>query len=92
MWLREHVVHDIDRARLRWFDHSASSPRALLDLNHLAHALWSASQFDEAAPVFEAMGAYATRLPWALVTDDPDRPELAERAFVWARAQCLAAN
>ncbi|MET9087192.1 hypothetical protein ABZX77_35870 [Streptomyces sp. NPDC004237] len=88
-WMREHVVKDVDRALHSWFRHSASSPRALPDLSHLAHALWAAHRFTEAAPVFQAMGRYATRAPWAYVTD---RPELATGEFVWARAQCLAAE
>jgi len=38
------------------------------------------------------MGSYGTRQPWAQITDDPDRADLAERAFVLARSQCLAAG
>lgn len=87
-WMREHVVQDVDRALRFWFDNPASLPRALPDLSHLAHALWAAHRFADAAPVFQAMGRYATRTPWAYVTD---RAELATGEFVWARAQCLAA-
>jgi hypothetical protein len=91
-WLREHVQEDVDRALRGWFERSEAASRALPDLSHLAHALWSAARFAAAAPVFEAMGAYGTRQPWAQITDDPDRADLAERAFVLARSQCLAAG
>jgi hypothetical protein len=91
-WLREHVQDDVDRALRDWFGRTDGEPRALPDLSHLAHALWSAARFAAAAPVFEAMGAYATRQPWAQITDDPDRADLAERAFVLARSQCLATD
>jgi hypothetical protein len=90
-WMREHVVQDVDRALRCWFDHPGASPRALLDLSHLAHALWAAHRLTDAARVFQAMGPYATRVPWLYVTDGPSRPELAESEFVWARAQCLGA-
>jgi hypothetical protein len=95
-WMREHVARDVDRALYGWFrpppSPSSSAPRSLLDLNHVAHALWAANRFTDAAPVFESMGTYATRLPWAYVTHDPSHPELAEKEFVWARSQCLAAT
>lgn len=84
-WDRDHIVHDVNRA-LSWFDHLAASPASLLDLNHLAHALWAGSRFEDADRVFTAIGPFAVRLPWAHVAD---RPELAEREFQWARRQCL---
>jgi hypothetical protein len=58
----------------------------------LAHALWASHQFTDAARVFEALGPFATRLPWAYVSNDPSRPEPAEREFLRARAQSLAAG
>jgi hypothetical protein len=84
-WDRGHIADDVARS-LAWFDQLAAHPASLLDLNHLAHALWAGSRFEDAGRVFTAIGPFAVRLPWAHVAD---RPELAEREFQWARRQCL---
>jgi hypothetical protein len=105
-WTREYIARDVRAALHGWFEHAgpdAARPdgplppsnggfRSLSDLNHLAHALWASHQFTDAARVFEALGPFATRLPWAYVSNDPSRPELAEREFLRARAQSLAAG
>jgi hypothetical protein len=88
-WSREDILRDTLRALVGWFDRAEPATRSQLDLNHLAHALYAARRFTDAAPVFEALGPYATQLPWAYVTDDPERPELAEAEFLRARAQAI---
>jgi hypothetical protein len=90
-WITEHARRDVDAALHGWFDHSAPAARSVLDLNFLAHALWATHQFDDAARVFDALGPYATPLPWAYRTADPSRADLAEEEFVRARTRCLAA-
>ncbi|MDT3396458.1 hypothetical protein RKE29_07350 [Streptomyces sp. B1866] len=90
-WITEHAVGDAERALHCWFDHADRATRSPLDLNYLAHALWAARLYDGAARVFEELGPYATPLPWAYRTGDPDRPELAEEEFLRARERCLAA-
>ncbi|NGO70301.1 hypothetical protein [Streptomyces boncukensis] len=88
-WSGDPAVWDAERALEKWFTRAPPERRSLLDLNYLAHALWAAVRFREAARVFEALGPYATRLPWAYLTDDADQPELAVRQFVRARAHVL---
>ncbi|MEY9846141.1 hypothetical protein ABH940_003226 [Streptacidiphilus sp. BW17] len=88
LWTRDHIARDAERALHLWFDETTSQPRLALDLNHLAHALSAAHRPQDAARVFDAIGPYATRLPWAHMADDP---ALAEREFAWARSQAWAA-
>lgn len=66
--------------------------RSLLDLNHLAHALWGALQFPHAARVFDALDPYCTAVPWAYRTPRPGDPAQAAEVFVQARARCRAAR
>ncbi|MET9293485.1 hypothetical protein [Streptomyces sp. NPDC003077] len=89
-WAREPIVHDIDRA-MSWFERTDPAGQSVLDLHHLAHALWAGERFAAAARVFTALGPHGTRLPWAYMTDDA-RPEAATEVFLKARAQCLAAS
>ncbi|UNO38941.1 hypothetical protein [Streptomyces sp. MST-110588] len=91
-WAREPVIHDIDRA-LSWFAHTEPGGQSVLDLNHLAHALWAGERFADAARVFTALGPYVTRLPWAYMTEGPGPgdPEAATEVFLRARTQCLTA-
>ncbi|MFC1435354.1 hypothetical protein ACEZDB_32410 [Streptacidiphilus sp. N1-3] len=65
-----------------WFLRAPLDERSALDLNYLAHALFAAFELAKADKVFQAIGPYATKLPWALVADDP------ESAFLKARDQC----
>ncbi|MDN3296095.1 hypothetical protein QWM81_18930 [Streptomyces ficellus] len=90
-WVTEDAARDAERALLAWFDHTDPAAASLLDLNHLAHALWGALRFDAAARVFEALGPYYTPHPWAYRTRDPADRTLAEEVFTRARARCLAA-
>jgi hypothetical protein len=79
---------DVERALHGWCEVSAPARRSLLDLSHVAHGLWAAARFAEAWPVFEALGPYATRVPWDCTADAPGG---GERDLLWARAQCRAA-
>ncbi|GGU43953.1 hypothetical protein [Streptomyces violascens] len=88
-WSREPVIWDVHRAFQGW--NADSGPvTSVGDLNYLAHALWAAHQYIDAAKVFLALDRYATRLPWAYVTDDPASAGLAVREFVRARSECLS--
>jgi hypothetical protein len=90
-WAHEDALPQILKALDDWFRLSEPTTRSVLDLNYLAHALWAAHHYKEAAEVFAALGPCATRLPWAYVSGGgPDRADLAEQEFVRARAQCLA--
>jgi hypothetical protein len=84
-WTRDHIAADVGRALRTWFDQPADQPRAALDLNHLAHGLWAGGSFEDAGRVFDAIGPYATTVPWSQVADDP---AAGEREFTWARGQC----
>jgi hypothetical protein len=88
-WAADHVRHHADRALHGWFEQPATGPRAPLDLNHLAHALWAGDRFEAAHRVFSQIGPYATHLPWAHVADSPEQ---AEEEFRWARNQCRLAG
>ncbi|MEU8519862.1 hypothetical protein [Streptomyces sp. NBC_01216] len=88
-WVAEDAVRDAQRALDAWFLFCATDEASLLDLNHLAHALFGALRFADAARVFEALGPYYTVLPWAYRTPRPDDRELAEEVFLRARGRCL---
>lgn len=57
----------IDPVLERWWRYRAPGPHACFadDANYLAHALSFANRHSEAAEVFDAIGPYATHLPWA---------------------------
>ncbi|MFD7965502.1 hypothetical protein ACFV5J_32385 [Streptomyces zaomyceticus] len=88
-WVAEDALRDAQRALDTWFLFCATDEASLLDLNHLAHALFGALRFTDAARVFEALGPYYTTLPWAYRTPHPDDRVLAEEVFLRARARCL---
>ncbi|MQY15061.1 hypothetical protein SRB5_52380 [Streptomyces sp. RB5] len=88
-WSREDILRDTLRAMDGWLERSDPATRSQLDLNYLAHALSAAGQHSDARLVFEALGPYATELPWAYVTDDPERSDLATAEFLRARALAL---
>ncbi|MER5884991.1 hypothetical protein ABT160_14285 [Streptomyces sp. NPDC001941] len=90
-WVAEDATRDTERALHGWFDHTVPEACSLLDLNHLAHALWGALAFHDAARVFEALGPYWTPQPWAYRTPDPGDQRLAEEVFLRARGRSLAA-
>ncbi|MEV7506536.1 hypothetical protein ACIPRL_06675 [Streptomyces sp. NPDC090085] len=89
-WVAEDAVRDAHHALHTWFRYADPERSSPLDLNHLAHALWGALQFDEAARVFDAIGRYWTTLPWAHRTRDPADQALAEEVFLQARSRSLA--
>lgn len=89
-WVTDDATRDAEAALLGWFDVCAPGRRSLPDLSHLAHALWGAQRFTEAARVFEALGPYWTTQPWSFRTRDPGDAVLAEEVFLRARARCLA--
>ncbi|MEW1722115.1 hypothetical protein [Streptomyces sp. NPDC093109] len=90
-WVTEDATRDALRALTLWFDHTPPAEASLLDLSHLAHALWGALKFDEAARVFEALGPYYVTLPWAYRTRSQNDATQAEEVFVRARSRCLGA-
>ncbi|MEU3610679.1 hypothetical protein AB0E83_35390 [Streptomyces sp. NPDC035033] len=87
-WVGEDAVREARRAMDEWFLFCAVPEASQLDLNHLAHALFGALCFADAARVFEALGPYYTPVPWAHRTPRPDDRALAEEVFLRARARC----
>jgi hypothetical protein len=90
-WVTDDAARDARLALRDWFDAVRPETCTLLDLSHLAHALWGAHQFAEAGRVFEALGPFWTTQPWSCRTPDPGDAGLAEEVFARARARCLAA-
>ncbi|MFJ3583189.1 hypothetical protein ACIPPS_13290 [Streptomyces sp. NPDC090127] len=88
-WVAEDAIREAHQALHSWFLFCATDEASLLDLNHLAHALFGAQRFADAARVFEALGPYHTVLPWAYRTDRPDDRAQATEVFLRARARCL---
>ncbi|EST35430.1 hypothetical protein M878_05875 [Streptomyces roseochromogenus subsp. oscitans DS 12.976] len=87
-WVAEDAAREAERALRSWFEQTHRAERSLLDLNHLAHALWGSLQFPDAARVFDAIGPYFTPPPWMYRT--PDRGRAVE-VFTQARERCRAA-
>ncbi|MDI3421577.1 hypothetical protein [Streptomyces luteolus] len=90
-WISEEATRGAVHALRLWFDHSAPDTRSLLDLGHLAHALWGAHQFHDALRVFDALDPYFTVIPWSYRTTSPGSSEAAADLFVQARSRCRAA-
>ncbi|MCS0599664.1 hypothetical protein NX794_00175 [Streptomyces sp. LP11] len=88
-WVAEDAARETRHALHAWFEHTHRAERSLLDLNHLAHALWGSHRFADAARVFEAIGPYFTPPPWMYRTSDRDR---AVEIFVQARERSRAAS
>ncbi|MFI1866930.1 hypothetical protein [Streptomyces jumonjinensis] len=57
----------IDHVLERWWRYRAPHPHACFadDANYLAHALSYANRHGEALELFDAIGAYATHVPWS---------------------------
>ncbi|MFJ9815086.1 hypothetical protein ACIRU3_07400 [Streptomyces sp. NPDC101151] len=87
-WVAEDATREGQRALHSWFGHAPRAEQSLLDLNHLAHALWGALRFTDAARLFDAIGPYFTPPPWMYRT--PDRGRAVE-VFLQARDRCRAA-
>ncbi|MEU5820181.1 hypothetical protein [Streptomyces sp. NPDC047803] len=91
-WVTEDAEREALRALEIWYHRSPAATRTLPDLNHLAHALWGALRFAEAAVVFRELGPYFTSLPWACRSRTAEDAGGAEEVFVRARARALAAG
>ena len=89
-WAHESSLNCTLAAFHDWFRKSASSQRSVVDLNLLAYTLWAGCQYIEAAEVFEAIGPYAAREPWASVHDASAAPDPGEALFLRARAESLS--
>lgn len=64
-WSTYAAKYPIERAYRRWFASGQRHPDVLLpDLHLLAHALWRADMFAEAAQVFAEIGPWALPMPW----------------------------
>ncbi|MGW2539508.1 hypothetical protein ACWC5I_01195 [Kitasatospora sp. NPDC001574] len=74
-WTREPHLPRVLRAYESW--RSAPDPAGwpVVDLSHLAHALWAGVQMEKAVEVFEALAPFASHQPWSSVADSPDRGE-----------------
>ncbi|MGW2087193.1 hypothetical protein [Streptomyces sp. NPDC001880] len=90
-WVTEDAERDAARALELWFRRTPPISHSLLDLNHLAHALWGALKFTEAATVFEELGPYFTSVPWVYRIRGRKGPGDAEDVFLRARSRCLSA-
>ncbi|MFE0515840.1 hypothetical protein [Streptomyces sp. NPDC058964] len=88
-WVAEDATREAGHALYAWFGHCPAAERSPLDLNHLAHALWGAQRFPDAARVFAALGPYCTPAPWSYRTPDPNG---AVEVFRHARARSMAAT
>ncbi|MFI2619271.1 hypothetical protein [Streptomyces sp. NPDC018584] len=91
-WISEDATRGALRALHLWFDHALPAATSLLDLNHLAHALWGAHQFHDASRVFEALDPFYTVVPWTYRTHSPGDADAAAEVFVQARSRCFAAS
>lgn len=82
-WATYAAKFAVTSAYWRWFESGNRVQDVLLpDLHLLAHALWKAELFDEAATVFEVIGPWGLPVPWN-AHGDP------ERVFRQARDRCL---
>jgi hypothetical protein len=90
-WVAEDATREALRARDAWFAHAAPERSSLLDLSYLAHALWGAIRFEEAAEVFRALGPYYTPAPWSYRTGASRDAAAAVELFTRARSRCLGA-
>ncbi|MFF2650189.1 hypothetical protein [Streptomyces sp. NPDC058045] len=95
-WVAEDATREATVALERWFGYTPPAEASLLDLSHLAHALWGSHQFTAGARVFSALDPYYVAVPWthrvapALADESPGTAAL--DLFVQARARCDAAE
>ncbi|PJN28616.1 hypothetical protein CG747_46215 [Streptomyces sp. CB02959] len=90
-WSQEPMLGYTLRAFHLWFRNTDPVLRSVTDLSHLACALWAAHKLAEASEVFDALGPYATREPWASVHDYGSRPDAPAVLFLRARTESAAA-
>ncbi|MGW3493131.1 hypothetical protein [Streptomyces sp. NPDC001020] len=89
-WAQEPMVDYTLTAFHDWFHKVPVGERSVADLNLLAYALWAGHRYLEAAEVFEAMGPYAAREPWASAHDGAAGPDSGEALLLRARAESLS--
>ncbi|MFI6934956.1 hypothetical protein [Streptomyces sp. NPDC050287] len=90
-WVADDATREAGQAYGAWFQRADPAERSPVDLNHLAHALWGALRFEDAARVFEAIGPYYTPLPWACRAAEPGDRSGAAQIFLQARARSRSA-
>jgi hypothetical protein len=90
LWAQESTLDYTLAAFHNWFKKAPADHCSVADLNLLAYALWAGHQYLEAAEVFEAMGPYAAREPWASVHDGAAGPDPGEALLLRARAESLS--
>lgn len=91
-WAHDPVALDARTALHGWFDHTDPTSQSVLDLNHLAHALWAGGRPADAARVFAALGPYFTQQPWLHVAERPDGADAARTEYCRAREEAFAAD
>lgn len=89
-WAQESTLDYTLNAFYDWFRKAPARERSVADLNLLAYALWAGHQYVEAAEVFEAIGPYAAREPWASVHDGAAGPDPGTALLLRARAESLS--
>ncbi|MFD1660156.1 hypothetical protein ACFSL4_18620 [Streptomyces caeni] len=89
-WAQEPTLDCTLTAFHDWFRKAPAWQRSVTDLNLLAYTLWAGHQYLEAAEVFEAMGPYAAREPWASVHDGAAGPDPGEALLLRARAESFS--
>ncbi|WP_149829067.1 hypothetical protein [Streptomyces tailanensis] len=89
-WAQESTLDYTLIAFHDWFRKAPAVQLSVADLNLLAYALWAGHQYLEAAEVFEAMGPYAAREPWASVHDGAAGPDPGEALLLRACAESLS--
>ncbi|MEW1660781.1 hypothetical protein [Streptomyces sp. NPDC093707] len=91
-WAEEPAISCTLRAFHLWFRRADPTLRSVSDLSHLACGLWASHQLAEAAEVFDALGPFASREPWASVHDYGARADAATMLFSRARIESLSAR
>lgn len=89
-WAQESTLEYTLSAFHYWFRETPAAERSVADLNLLAYALWAGHQYLEAAEVFEGIGPYAAREPWASVQWGVAGPNPGESLLLRARAESLS--
>ncbi|MFE6364088.1 hypothetical protein ACFVP3_29355 [Streptomyces sp. NPDC057806] len=89
-WAQESTLDYTLAAFHDWFHKAPVGQHSVADLNLLAYALWAGAQYLEAAEVFEVMGPYAAREPWASVHEGAAGPDPGEALLLRARAESLS--
>ncbi|MGF1425529.1 hypothetical protein [Kitasatospora sp. LaBMicrA B282] len=71
-WVEDRCARDAERAWEQWFLGRASEERSVVDLSHLAHALWAGNRKVQAARVFDVLGPFGSPQPWESVAASGD--------------------